>query len=98
LALDIFGEVTAASGDRTSDVKIVTRSRIFDPNQPPGRPFHRKSTATIRIAPNEVVSVQLPQVVDASAFASRALSFKDSGTSASMRLATSCCLRRRAGR
>jgi hypothetical protein len=76
MALDIFGEVTAASGDRTSDVKIMTRSRIFDPNQPPGRPFPRETTATIRIAPNEVVSVQLPQVADASAFASRALSLR----------------------
>ncbi len=73
LALDIFGEVTAAPADRTSDVKIVTRSRVFDPNQPPGRPFPRETTATIRITPNEVVSVQLPQV---SAFASRALSLR----------------------
>ena len=39
MALDIFGEVTAAPGDRTSDVKIMTRSRVYDPNQPPGRPF-----------------------------------------------------------
>ena len=76
LTLDIFGEVTAASGDRTSDVKILTRSRIFDPSQPPGRPFPRQTTATIKIAPNEVVSVQLPQVADASAFASRALSLR----------------------
>jgi hypothetical protein len=76
MALDIFGEVTAASGDRTSDVKIMTRSRIFDPNQSPGRPFPRETTATIRIAPNEVVSVQLPQVADASEFASRALSLR----------------------
>lgn len=76
LILDIFGEVTVASGDRTSDVKIVTRSRIFDPNQPPGRPFPRETTATIRITPKEVVSVQLPQVADSSAFASRALSLR----------------------
>ena len=76
MTLDIFGEVTAASGDRTSDVKIVTRSRVFDPNQPPGRPFPRETTATIRIAPNEVVSVQLPQVADVAAFASRALSLR----------------------
>ena len=76
MALDIFGEVTAAAGDRTSDVKIMTRSRIFDPKQPPGRPFPRETTATIRIAPNEVVSVQLPQVADTSAFASRALSLR----------------------
>ncbi|MEP6917345.1 MAG: hypothetical protein ABJC89_16965, partial [Acidobacteriota bacterium] len=39
MMLDIFGEVTATPDDRTSDVKIMTRSRIFDPNQPPGRPF-----------------------------------------------------------
>jgi hypothetical protein len=76
MVLDIFGEVTAAPGDRTSDVKIMTRSRIFDPNQPPGRPFPRETTATIRITPNEVVSVQLPQVADSSAFASRALSLR----------------------
>ncbi len=38
MILDIFGEVTAAPGDRTSDVKIMTRSRIFDSKQPPGRP------------------------------------------------------------
>ena len=76
MALDIFGEVTAASGDRTSDVKIMTRSRVFDPNQPPGRLFPRETTATIRITPNEVVSVQLPKVADQSAFASRALSLR----------------------
>ncbi len=76
MLLDIFGEVTAAPGDRASDVKIMTRSRIFDPNQPPGRPFPRETTATIRITPNEVVSVQLPQVTDASAFSSRALSLR----------------------
>jgi hypothetical protein len=76
MALDVFGEVTAAPGDRTSDVKIMTRSRIFDPNQPPGRPFPRETTATIRISPDEVVSVQLPQVADSSAFASRALSLR----------------------
>ena len=76
LVLDIFGEVTVASGERTSDVKIMTRSRIFDPNQPPGRPFPRETTATVRITPKEVVSVQLPQVVDSPAFASRALSLR----------------------
>jgi hypothetical protein len=76
MALDIFGEVTAAPNDRTSDVKIITRSRIFDPSQPPGRPFPRETTATIRITPNEVVSVQLPQVEPSAAFASRALSLR----------------------
>jgi hypothetical protein len=76
MALDIFGEVTAAPNDRTSDVKIVTRSRIFDPKQPPGRPVPRETTATIRITPNEVVSVQLPQVADSPAFSSRALSLR----------------------
>jgi hypothetical protein len=76
MMLDIFGEVTVTPGDRTSDAKIMTRSRIFDPNQPPGRPFPRETTATIRITPNEVVSVQLPQVADSSAFASRALSLR----------------------
>jgi hypothetical protein len=76
MALDIFGEVTAAPADRTSDVKIMTRSRIYDPNQPPGRPFPRETTATIRITPNEVVSVQLPKVADGAAFASRALSLR----------------------
>jgi hypothetical protein len=76
MALDIFGEVTAAPNDRTIDVKIVTRSRIFDPSQPPGRPFPRETTATIRVAPDEVVSVQLPHVADAGAFSSRALSLR----------------------
>ena len=76
MVLDIFGEVTAAPGDRASDVKIMTRSRIFDPSQPPGRPFPRETTATIRITPNEVVSVQLPQVAGSSAFSSRALSLR----------------------
>ena len=76
LALDIFGEVTAAPFDRTSDVKIITRSRIFDPGQPPGRPFPRETTATIRITPDEVVSVQLPQVAASSAFSSRSLSLR----------------------
>jgi hypothetical protein len=76
MALDIFGDVTTASGDRASDVKIVTRSRIFDPKYAPGRPFPRETTATLSVAPNEVVSVQLPPVTDASAFASRALSLR----------------------
>jgi hypothetical protein len=76
LALDIFGEVTASPGDGTSEVKIVTRSRIFDPAQPPGRPFPRETTATLKITPNEVVSVRLPQVAGSSAFASRALSLR----------------------
>jgi hypothetical protein len=76
MALDIFGELTAAPGDRTSEVKIMTRSRIFDPKQPPGRPFPRETTATVRITPNEVVSVQLPQVTDSSAFSSRSLSVR----------------------
>jgi hypothetical protein len=76
MALDIFGEVTAAPGDRASEVKIITRSRIFDPKQPPGRPFPRGTTATIKITPDEVVSVQLPQVAGSSAFSSRALSLR----------------------
>jgi hypothetical protein len=76
LTLDIFGEVTTSPADRTSDVKIVTRSRIFDPGQPPGRPFPRETTATLRMTPGEVVSVQLPQVADSSAFATRALSLR----------------------
>ena len=75
MALDIFGEVTASS-DRTSDVKIMTRNRVFDPNRAPGRPFPRETSSTLRIAPDEVVSVQLPQVSDLSAFASRALSLR----------------------
>ena len=76
MVLDIFGEVTAAPVDRMSDLKIMTRSRIVDPNQPSGRPFPRETTATIRITPNEVVSVELPKVADSSAFASRALSLR----------------------
>jgi hypothetical protein len=76
LTLDIFGDVTASLGEGTSDVKIVTRSRIFDPNPPPGRTFPRETTATLRIAPDEVVSVQLPHVANAPAFASRALSLR----------------------
>ena len=76
LVLDIFGEVTVASGDRTSDVNISTRSRIFDPNPPPGRMFPRETTARLRIAPNEVVAVELPHVANAPAFASRALSLR----------------------
>lgn len=76
LALDMFGEVTVAPDDRTSAVKIVTRSRVFDPNPPPGRSFPRATTATIRITPDEVVSVQLPQVEGPPAFASRALSLR----------------------
>ena len=76
LVLDIFGEVTTAPGDGTSHVRIMTRSRIFDPNPPPGRAFPRGTTATLRIAPNEVVSVELPHVANAPAFASRALSLR----------------------
>jgi hypothetical protein len=76
LALDIFGDITVAPGDRTSDLKITTRSRIYDPKQPPGRPFPRETTATLTIAPNEVVSVQLPQVAGSPAFSSRSLSLR----------------------
>ena len=75
-ALDLFGDVTIAPGDRTSEVKLVTRSRVSDPSQPPERSWPRGTTATIRISPNEVVSVQLPKVTDPAAFASRALSLR----------------------
>ena len=75
--LDIFGEVTAAPIDRASDVKIMTRSRIFNPNQKQTEweLFPRGTTATVRMTPNEVVSVQLPQLAN-STFAERALSLR----------------------
>ena len=75
--LDIFGEVTAAPIDRASDVKIMTRSRIFNPNQKQTEweLFPRGTTATVRMTPNEVVSVQLPQLAN-STFATRALSLR----------------------
>ena len=76
MALDIFGEVTAAPGGRVSDLKVITRSRVFDPSRGPGSQFPRETTATIKITPNEVVSVQLPQVTDPAAFSSRALSLR----------------------
>jgi hypothetical protein len=49
---------------------------ISDSTQPPGRSIPRETTATIKIGPNEVVSVQLPQVAASSAFSSRALSLR----------------------
>jgi hypothetical protein len=76
VALDIFGDVTAAPGNRMSDVTIATRSRILDPNQPAGSQSPRQVTARLRITPDEVVSVQLPQLANSSAFASRALSLR----------------------
>ena len=75
IVLDVFGEVTAAPAARTSDVQIKVRSRIFAPNQSPDVYSTRQTTATVRITPDEVVSVELPQLAG-SAFASRALSLR----------------------
>jgi hypothetical protein len=75
---DLFGELTVAKGSGTSKAQITIRSRITDPNLPPGRPFPRETTATVPINPDEVVSVELPQLVDgtSAAFSSRALSLR----------------------
>lgn len=91
--LDLFGDLQVAPGDGTTEMKITTRSRAIDvkpaprPSQYPEAapwppPYYVGSTtATLRLAPGEVVSVPLPAVGnpytnDAATFAARALSFR----------------------
>jgi hypothetical protein len=90
--LDVFGDVVVSPGGRTTGVKITTRSRVVDlkPMQRPAGhpawapwplpPYVGLKTATLQLAPDEVVSVSLPPVgngsTDAAAFAARALSFR----------------------
>jgi hypothetical protein len=91
--LDVFGDLHISSGERTTEIKITTRSRVIDlkpvtrpPRYPVGAPwpppyYVGSTTATVRLAPEEVVSVSLPPVGnpytdDAAAFAARALSFR----------------------
>ncbi len=89
--LDVFGDLLISPGERTSEIKITTRSRVADlkPAQrpagyPAGAPWPEQyvglKTATLRLVPNEVVSVSLPPVgdggTDAAAFAGRNLSFR----------------------
>jgi hypothetical protein len=91
-ALDIFGELQVSPGGQTTAVKITTRNRVVDlkpalppPGYPVGWPwppgyYVGSTTATLQLAPEEVVAVPLPPVgnekTDATAFAARALSFR----------------------
>ena len=88
-SLDIFGDLQIRPGDRTTEIKITTRSRLIKPpaelppplrNMPERTQYVGSTTATLHIAPDEVVSVPLPAVghpqSDAGAFAARALSFR----------------------
>jgi hypothetical protein len=89
--LDVFGDLQISPG---AEITMTTRSRVNDParaaliprpaGSPAGElwpPFSSGSTtATLRVAPDEVVSVALPPVglrgAYAAAFAARALSFR----------------------
>lgn len=91
-ALDIFGDLQVSPGGQTTAIKITTRSRVVDLKRglpPPGYPVGRSwppvhyvgsTTATVQLAPDEVVAVPLPPVgngkTDTAAFAARALSFR----------------------
>jgi hypothetical protein len=62
-ALDFLGDVTIAPGGQTSDVTLVTRSRVFDSKIPLGyNDYPSKTTAKVQLRPDEVVSVELPKV------------------------------------
>jgi hypothetical protein len=91
--LDVFGDLQISPGERTTEIKITTRSRVINlkpvpppPGYPVGQPwpptyYVGSTTATLQLAPDEVVSVSLPPVGntrtdDAAAFAARALSFR----------------------
>ncbi len=87
--VDVFGDLQVSPG--ATEIKITTRSRVIDlkPGPPPPRyptgmpwppPYVGSTTATLQLAPDEVVSVPLPPVgrggTAAAAFAARALSFR----------------------
>jgi hypothetical protein len=89
--LDVFGDLQISPREWTTEIKITTRSRVVDlkpgpppPNYPTGMPWPLpnmgSTTATLQLAPGEVVSVPLPPVgrggTDAAVFAARALSFR----------------------
>ena len=93
--LDVFGDLQVSSGTGPAEIKMTTRSRVIDskpaaqaPPRPAGYPagdpwppyYIGSTTATVRIGPDEVVSVPLPPVgrggADADAFAARALSYR----------------------
>jgi hypothetical protein len=90
--LDVFGDLEISPGERTTQIKITTRSRVIDlkpVSRPSGYPVGQtwppyyvgSTVATLQVAPDEVVSVPLPPVGniranDAAAFAARALSFR----------------------
>jgi hypothetical protein len=89
--LDVFGDLQISPRERTTEIKITTRSRVIDlkpgpppPNYPIGMPWPLpntgSTTATLQLTPGEVVSVPLPPVgrggTDAAAFTARALSFR----------------------
>jgi hypothetical protein len=72
--LDIFGDLQVSPGERTTDIKITTRSRVVDlkpmprpPTYPMGSPwpppdYVGSTTAALRLVLGEVVSVSLPPV------------------------------------
>ena len=89
--LDVFGDLQISPGSETTGIKFTTRSRVID-MEPPPRPsgfpagvpwpplYVGSTTATVEIAPGEVVSVPFPPVgrrgADDDAFPARALSFR----------------------
>ena len=70
MALDLFGEIRISPGAPTREVRVTTRSRVVDlkDTSPMARfrYYPKVTTATLRLAPDEVVSVVLPQVGDGS--------------------------------
>jgi hypothetical protein len=87
LTLDIFGDVTIAPGGSTNDVRLQTSARLTNPAASPPSTLPQSTTATVKLSPGEVVSVEL-QGFDVSrrdplffgerqlAFASRALALR----------------------
>jgi len=90
-ALDLFGDLRVLAGGQTNEIKLTTRSRVVSLEtvpRPPRLPEwvrwpldqNGATTATLKVAPGEVVALSLPPVgngtTDAAAFAARALSFR----------------------
>jgi hypothetical protein len=76
--LDLFGDLQISPGTTTSEVRITGQVRLSDKG--PTRFSGKQTTATVRLLPNEVVSIVLPTVADnrtpASALSNRTLSMR----------------------
>jgi hypothetical protein len=80
--LEILGEVTVLPGSGSSEVKLRTRRRLVEANGPAvyayGNVMMSSIESTIRVAPGEVVSLELPKIgrSDADAFFTRSFSLR----------------------